>query len=82
MTVEHREHRELKVNPEGVEDVLPRTFRLDAFTAAQRRDGRQRTWLDETPRQRTTLAEGITRPEAVDLISQLADWLAWDGKNG
>jgi hypothetical protein len=80
MAVEHRDHRELKINPEGSDDgMLPRTFRLDVITARQSRDGRSTLWRDEAAAVRTLLAAGITRPEAVDLITQLADWLAWDG---
>jgi hypothetical protein len=83
MTVEHRDHRELKINPEGPDDgAPPRTFRLDVFTARQRRDGHQKMWLDETPRERAVLAEGITRRELSGFIAEAADWLAWDGNNG
>jgi len=83
MTVERRDHRDLKINPEGKDDgTLPRTFRLEAWAARQQRDGRSRIWRDETAAQWIVLAEGITRAEAVDLISQLAEALAWDGDNG
>jgi hypothetical protein len=82
MAVEHRDHRELKINPEGTDDgTLPRTFRLEVWAARQQRDGRSQIWRDETAAQRIVLAKGITRAEAVNLISQLADWLAWDGSN-
>lgn len=83
MAVEYRDDRELKITPEGEDDgMLPRTFRLEELTARQRRDGRTSLWQDETPRERAVLAEGITRAEAVKLIGELADWLAWDGTNG
>lgn len=79
---QQRPHRDLKIYPEGTGTGLPLSFELVSLSCTQQYDGRSRMWLDMTPRTRTVLAGGITRAEAVALIGELADWLAWDGKDG
>jgi len=73
--------RELKISPEGEDDgTLPRTFRLDAWDYPEKMF--QGSWTRNGTGTRTILAEDINRAGIVELIEELAGWLAWNGDNG
>jgi hypothetical protein len=83
MPAETRIKRELKFNAEGEDGTLPRTFSLAQWDTPQKRDGRAADgWIGTASATVITLAEGITRAGLVSLITEAADWLAWDGTNG
>lgn len=79
MATETRITRTLRFNPERGQEATetPRLFRLEVKAQGQRRTASTRDWRDDGAPVVGIIADGITRRELAELISDGADWLSY-----
>lgn len=88
MAVEHRVVEYLEVQPcdwaGSADDALPTAFHLLKVTEYQRRDGRQRDWLQEKPRETQLVIASLSVEQLGSKVAKLVEdatsWLAYRGE--
>lgn len=78
MALDTRITDKLVINAEGPDGTLPVTFKLGIRVAQEMKS--RGTW-HETKADTHDLMTGITRRELAALITDAADWLAFDGQD-